>query len=879
MKYYDYSVKELLTGFYGENAIFSMRNSYGTVHESEDITNLLPIEWRYADNETREYFAGSAFLLDTVLYDDYIAYIGKFNEEKIVYLLFMLSEEGPSFDIDTEYAKSLLREWGQKGYKAAILTECVDVEYYGNDHSHGFRITAHQTTDHINALYELRHINGKDILVPTVHSCWEHYFRKVKAVANSLETSEYECLFEPNVVITTGEEKAKKTLSQGIDSVKQYFSLNSPVEIAYVEVGNTGIFSRRLIAGENDLIIYVDRLNLISEIYLCALRAEDGIIYETEESSADLIGQVPGIAGIRILDPVQMHGFAVQINYGKDNIRNYYLSCFEGKDIPEKITVEDYEFSRDDLYSACADDEGNLHFSNGYVIPKHILYYRSYRQMQPAYTGVTAYEGNGIKIESIYKLPLTESKDALSLEQYWGYPDECFGPNKAWMDHNGRRISDIALKTIQRGCYNIGATLVSVEPTGKYGFINDDGSWLVPPIYDEADCFCTGCAKALRTVDGVKKTFLITEDGKEKEFNYSIDVEGFANDRCAFNAEEWTGTWPDPGHYWEIDDVVPGKWGFIDSDGEIVIEPQYVYAVGFDLEDEGHSVVAKYVGEELRWGAIDMNGNETIPCKYHSLYSLWDGAVAFQTEENDLYGVMDYNGHVIVKPQYYYIHEIDLKHGLITAGEDSDHMGVYSIESGEMLIPPQYDCIDYYKRMISCSNSYSNPFARAERYDYSGNKLDFSEYDSVYEEGDYLSVRKNGQSGLIDWEKNVLIPPVEKEGLWFDQECIKKGCVVSRIEKKEGLIKLSGEVIIPEIYSSLAVYDELVIASDRTDEGWNIAASLFTINGEKIMSGALKNMHIDLKEMILSAETPTGEEYFKIEMSLDGRPNSLHFTL
>ena len=53
--------------------------------------------------------------------------------------------------------------------------------------------------------------------------------------------------------------------------------------------------------------------------------------------------------------------------------------------------------------------------------------------------------------------------------------------------------------------------MLCVEPTAKYGFINADGTWLVPPIYDDAERFQEGPAKASRIIDGVKRQFIITE--------------------------------------------------------------------------------------------------------------------------------------------------------------------------------------------------------------------------------------------------------------------------------------------------------------------------------------------------------------------------------
>ncbi len=579
----------------------------------------------------------------------------------------------------------------------------------------------------------------------------------------------------------------------------RFFSDNLLVKIAYKEFENTETYSQILVAGEKGLNLYVDRLNLISELNIYELNKSDKLIFDqTDDEHISLLELIPSIVDLRVLDPVQMHSFALQINYGEDNVRNYYIACFDERIVPATCIVDDHEFTYDILCSVHADENGNLCFSNGYIIPRHILYHRSFRQAQPNYTGTLVYDNNGIRIRSLYKLPLTECKDHFLVRQYWGHPDECFGPKKAWMDDNGQRISDITIST-EEANYENGIMLISVEPTYKYGFIKDDGTWLVPPIYNQA----------------------------EKPFDFPVDVESFTNNRCAFNVEKWTGESPDAGYYWDYDGVTPGKWGFIDSEGNIIVEPKYVFAVGFYNGGGEHSVVARYVDGKLCWGVIDLNGSEVIPCKYPGLYCRWGEAVAFQTEKNGPYGVMDFTGEVIVEPQFNYVEEYDPKHRLVTVGEDEEHLGVYSVELGKMLIPTEYDCVDYYERMISCEPTWT---CNERYFDYSGNELDFPEYDRVCEERELLIIWKDGKCGLIDGNKNV---------------------------------------IIPEVYSEIYLNGDFVIASNRANGNWCLNDSLFTIDGELIMSGTLRNMHIDFKKKRMSVETPTGVEVFELELELE----------
>ncbi len=118
---------------------------------------------------------------------------------------------------------------------------------------------------------------------------------------------------------------------------------------------------------------------------------------------------------------------------------------------------------------------------------------------------------------------------------------------------------------------------------------------------------------------------------------------GYVNDRRPVNAEKWGGEYPYAGYYTDcVYDLEPGKWGFEDATGRIVIEPKYVYAVGFWNGGGEHSVVARFVDDKLCWGVINLYGKEIIPCIYPGLYCHWGDAVAFKTEEDGLYGLMDF---------------------------------------------------------------------------------------------------------------------------------------------------------------------------------------------------------------------------------------------
>ncbi len=836
-----------------------MRKPQESIFAEGEEDDLLPLSWQYADSEAIRLCLDERFLLDTILEDDYIAYIVQLDTEKQAYLMFMVTEKEPYFHIDINYAKELINAWTAKGYKTYILRSCISAEYNGKNARNKFSFGTHISPGRSTALHELKTVNGKDILVFYSHPCWEYYYRKLIFLSHTHNRQEYECLFEIDTLITKGEEKTKDVITAGIGAVIDFLNDN-PIQIGYSEFKDTETYSQFLLAGDKELNLFVNRRNLI-----CELNIKDfsGKLIRDESSRpyGSLIERIPTLLSVRALDPQAMHGYAIQLAYADNSIRNYYMNSFDEPELPTVTEILGCKFTKDDLFSAKADSDGNVRFRNGFIIPKHFLYYLSYRQVQIEYTNNLVYAQDGIEIKSVYKLPLNEFKSHFSARQYRGRPGECFGPKRPWIDAEGKRVSDIAISSEDRSDFKIGAAKVCVEPTAKYGYLNDDGTWLVPPIYEKADKFSTGSAKAVRKINGVETTFLLTEDGKEKPFPYDFDVRHFYEALCPFNTEKWNRpSRPDPGYYYDFDEVIPGKWGFVDADGKVVVEPQYVYAVGFDNGGGEHSVVARFVDGELCWGVIDKTGAEVIPCEYPGLYCRWGEAVAFQREKDGDYGLMDFDGNVIVEPMFGYIEEYDPKHNLISAGDSEDDLGVYSVALGKMITPAKYDCIDFDDHMISCEIKYT---CNEEYYDYDGKRLPFDEYSGVFEDHGLLKVWKDGKLGVIDWDGTVIVPPVMENGLNYNLDYYRRGYLITGSRKLKGLSKVSGETILPEVFTEITLKKDYVIASLRTSANWSIKDSLYALDGKLLMEGPYRNMYIT-GNGLLSVETPTGVEHFVI---------------
>lgn len=168
-----------------------------------------------------------------------------------------------------------------------------------------------------------------------------------------------------------------------------------------------------------------------------------------------------------------------------------------------------------------------------------------------------------------------------------------------------------------------------------YGFINKNGNWIVPPTLDEPSEFIDGLAKIVKNG---KLYFIDTTGAILSTISYSNvnDIsEGFAivyteNSMCFFinkfgkklsNVEYERAH---PFHEGIAAVRVDDKWGFIDTNGKMIIEPKYYLANDFSeglasvsmlVEEDGYSLGSYFIE-----GFIDRYGNTIIPFQKHVDY-------------------------------------------------------------------------------------------------------------------------------------------------------------------------------------------------------------------------------------------------------------------
>ncbi len=163
------------------------------------------------------------------------------------------------------------------------------------------------------------------------------------------------------------------------------------------------------------------------------------------------------------------------------------------------------------------------------------------------------------------------------------------------------------------------------EENGPWGYVTEEGDWLVQPIFDSAFTFSEGVACV--STGGLYG--FIGTDGQ-----YVIEPRFAEPDWRAFFNEGICAVTEDGEH-----------WGYIDKQGNWVIEPKYEQYMGIG---EGLIAVRDDSG---KWGIADKKGNFLTEQKFPHLCSFSEGLCA-ASEDGEHWGFIDTRGQWAVEPKY-----------------------------------------------------------------------------------------------------------------------------------------------------------------------------------------------------------------------------------
>ena len=136
------------------------------------------------------------------------------------------------------------------------------------------------------------------------------------------------------------------------------------------------------------------------------------------------------------------------------------------------------------------------------------------------------------------------------------------------------------------------------KTTNGWGFINEQGRWIILPLFREAMDFSDGLAATKK--DNYSKWGFINKTGKWQIQPSFSNVHSFSDGLASVESD--------------------GKFGFIDTTGTFVIKPQYYKVQSFS---EGMALVQKR--EKGKWGYIGKNGEFVIKAQFDEAENFQNG--------------------------------------------------------------------------------------------------------------------------------------------------------------------------------------------------------------------------------------------------------------
>lgn len=399
------------------------------------------------------------------------------------------------------------------------------------------------------------------------------------------------------------------------------------------------------------------------------------------------------------------------------------------------------------------------------------------------------------------------------------------GKAYGFLTETGEMISDYEYEL----AYPFSQGLSCVRKDGKYGFINTKGEVEIPFIYDRVNSFSEGLAYF---ETGGRYGFI---DRKGEEV-FLLDCDSISSYQEGFA-------------YFSID----GKYGYLDKNGKEAIPPGYDDADYFSdgiarvrkggyfgaIDTQGREVIrAEYddvvvdgpliiVQTGNRYGCFDREGAVVLPAVYDEIH-VQENEIIFSKDGK--YGAADLKGNRITEPLYDFITLIPQKKACIV--EQDNRFGMIDYE-GHIIIPVIYEeisCRGVFPDMIFVMGDQGKyGFFHADEFsDGIYEKILFC-YDEIGDYQDGLAVVRDGEkygavdregkpvfdvkydsirlfkSGLAAVEKNEKYCLVDRDGAMIgngEYDEIVQDAESYRVKKDEryGFLNAKGEEVIPAEY-------------------------------------------------------------------------------
>ncbi len=241
----------------------------------------------------------------------------------------------------------------------------------------------------------------------------------------------------------------------------------------------------------------------------------------------------------------------------------------------------------------------------------------------------------------------------------------------------------------------------------------------------------------------------------------------------------------------------------------------YEYIMGFS---ENIALVFNYDNfGNPKYGFINSEGIELVPCKYDIAYNFSDGmALVGIVKNNDIYyGYVNNSGEEVIECKFKYAE--DFINGIAIVAFENNEYKLINDKGEDAMLANSYDYISNSSlrgELIAVANFNSNGSMSWGYINRDGKEIVTPKYEQVYEEGfnkGLAKVRYKGLYGYIDINGKEVIPTIYED---TDKDYITDGLILVKQNGKYGVIDHKGNIIItPKYDDAYMTEDEYTIVN------------------------------------------------------------------
>jgi len=291
--------------------------------------------------------------------------------------------------------------------------------------------------------------------------------------------------------------------------------------------------------------------------------------------------------------------------------------------------------------------------------------------------------------------------------------------------------------------------------SNKYGYMNSRGEVVIPPNFEYAEDFVDGMA-IVKTGNGYG---VIDKSGRYILQPIYSGCKLLGNGLIAYEAYKWKlkdAEGKDIGAL-EFDDImkfseglaavkIGDKWGFINTGGELVIEPVYDFAANFE-----DSLCSVQIND--RWGLIDIYGNKIVEPVFQNRLWIVDDYILVQGNDGK-WGYLDNKGEQVI--DYKFEKALNFREGLAPVYREGKWG--YIDKQGNFAIEPDFDEAKEFANGLALVKK-ENKFYYINMEGTIVKETDMY-YTEMYDFYDQMvAIMKDGKYGFINENMEIVVEP------------------------------------------------------------------------------------------------------------------------